>query len=126
MQAAKAMLTTLLLSAMASPALALEPFEDARQSIVAGHVDAALLVISIGAISVNSQNEAGCTLLHYAAEQGSLDAVNALLERGADPTIKSKLGKTAEAMATMPEVRAVLAAAAAQQAAAAAKAGDTK
>lgn len=99
---------------MATPALAQGAFDDARQNLVAGDVDSVLLSITMGAISVNMQDEQGYTLLHYAAQNGSLDAVRALLDRGADPTIRAKNGSTAETLATTPDVRAELKAATAQ------------
>jgi ankyrin repeat protein len=104
-------LAALLLAGMAHPALAQGAFDDARQNLVAGDVDSVLLSITMGAISVNMQDEQGYTLLHYAAQNGSLNAVRALLDRGADPTIRAKNGSTSEALATTPEVRAELKAA---------------
>ena len=105
----------LMLAGTATPALALDPFGDAHQSLVAGDLDSVLLSITMGAISVNTQDEDGYTLLHYAAQLGSLPAVSALLERGADPSLKTKDGKTAAMLATIPEVRAKLEAASSKQ-----------
>jgi hypothetical protein len=107
-------LAALLLAGMASPVPAQSAFDDARQNLVAGELDSALLSITMGAISVNMQDDEGYTLLHFAAQNGSLPAVQALLDRGADPTIRAKNGNTPEALATVPEVRAALKTAAEQ------------
>lgn len=69
------------LALAATPALA-TPFDDARDNITAGRVGDAMLILSIGAASANEVDEAGYTLLHYAARSGSLDAVTQLLDRG--------------------------------------------
>ncbi|MBB5685939.1 ankyrin repeat domain-containing protein [Sphingobium boeckii] len=108
-------LAALLMGLSSSPALAMDAFEEARQSIVAGDLESALLGITMGAFSVNMQDEDGLTLLHYAAQKGSLGAVQALLDRGADPAIRAKSGSTPADMTTVPEVRAVLSAAIAAQ-----------
>lgn len=100
------------------PAQAQDPFSDARKSLLAGELEGALLAISTGAISVDSQDEQGFTLLHYAAQSGSQDAVRALLDRGADPTIQAKDGSTAAALAKLPAIRDELLAAAASRTAA--------
>ena len=117
MSRVKAVLVALILSGMAAPALALGPFDDAHQSLVAGDLDSVLLSITMGAVSANTQDEQGYTLLHYAAQLGSLAAVQALLDRGADPAIKPQDGKTAADLAATPPVRAALAAARAKRAA---------
>lgn len=124
MRTLKLGLAVLLLAGMATPALAQGAFDDARQNLVAGDVDSVLLSITMGAISVNMQDEQGYTLLHYAAQNGSLDAVRALLDRGADPTIRAKNGSTAETLATTPDVRAELKAATAQHEAASSNGGS--
>ena len=98
----------------AAPALG--PFEDAHQNLVAGDLSSVLLSITMGAISANTQDEQGYTLLHFAAQLGSLPDVQALLDRGADPSIKAKDGKTAADLATTPEIRAALAVALAKPA----------
>ena len=84
------------------------PFDDARDNIVAGKVGNAMVIIDIGAMGVNDQDDAGHTLLDYAVKGGSLDAVTKLLDAGADPTIAAKDGKTALALATTPELRRAL------------------
>ena len=88
-------LAALLLAGVASPSFAGgDPFEEARVAIMAGKVEAAMMNVTTGAISANTHNEEGYTLLHYAAQAGSLDAVQQLLDRGADPLAKTKDGKT--------------------------------
>ncbi|HEX7871612.1 MAG TPA: ankyrin repeat domain-containing protein [Sphingobium sp.] len=108
-----------LLALTATPALA-TPFDDARDNIVAGRVGDAMLILSIGAASANERDDNGYTLLHYAAQAGSLEAVTQLLDRGADPAAAAKDGKTPVALATTPEIRAALTAALAKSAAPAA------
>ena len=76
------------LASLATPALA-DAFADAHRSIVAGDVDSAMLGIAMGAFAVNAQDETGNTLLHYAAQIGSAEAVAALLDRGADPAMRT-------------------------------------
>lgn len=44
---------------------------------------------------LNAQNLAGNTPLHWAALNGHLEAVQALIEQGADPTITNKMGHDA-------------------------------
>jgi ankyrin repeat protein len=44
---------------------------------------------------VNAQNKAGNTALHWAALNGHLESVKALLDNGADPTITNHRGHDA-------------------------------
>jgi hemoglobin-like flavoprotein len=44
-------------------------------------------------LSVNATDNDGNTALHFAAEEGNLEVVNALLAAGADPTLQVKLGE---------------------------------
>lgn len=44
---------------------------------------------------ISQQNSAGNTALHWAAVNGHLESVKALLDAGADPTIKNKAGHDA-------------------------------
>ena len=44
---------------------------------------------------VNTKDENGCTLLHWASISGNIDSVRYLLEKGADIDIKNKAGCTA-------------------------------
>jgi predicted LPLAT superfamily acyltransferase len=104
-----ALAALLITATMASSAVyAQDAFEDAHRSLVAGEVDNVMLSITMGAIGVNAQNEQGYTLLHFAAQMGSLEAVRALLDRDADPTIKANDGRIALDLAVNPEIRAAL------------------
>lgn len=86
-------------------------FEEARDFVTAGKVGQALLVIGVGAMGINDQDDAGMTLLHYAARSGLLEGVNELLRAGADPTIEAKSVGTAITLAKTDEVRGALKAA---------------
>lgn len=90
-----------------------DPFEDARYDIGIKKNADALRIIDSGQFDVNMQTAEGYTLLHYAADQGNLDMVRALLQRGADPTLKAASGSSALDMATNTMIRAELAKAAA-------------
>lgn len=90
-------------NAEASPA-----FEEARDFVVAGKVGQALLVIGVGAMGINDQDDAGLTLLHYAAKSGSLESVIELLRAGADPKIEAKGVGSAINLASTEEIRRVL------------------
>jgi ankyrin repeat protein len=57
------------------------------------HPDAVRFLIAKGA-TVNLDNLTGFTPLHHAAENGSLEAAEALLDAGADPTWPNNLGET--------------------------------
>lgn len=93
--------------AWAGPAVAGDPFDDARYYIGTRNNEAALRLIDSGQFDINMQNGEGYTLLHFASGDGSLEMVNALLERGADPHIKNSLGQTAfdRAVGTMVGAR---------------------
>ncbi|NIJ18640.1 ankyrin repeat protein [Sphingomonas naasensis] len=69
----------------------------------------ALRLIDSGQFDVNFQTDEGYTLLHRAADAGNLEIVKALLARGADPNLKSALGRTAYDMASGVAVKAELA-----------------
>ncbi|MBU6268174.1 MAG: hypothetical protein KGN34_11580, partial [Sphingomonadales bacterium] len=99
-----------LLALSPHPALA-DPFDDARDYIVAGKTGSALMIIGIGALGVNDQDERGFTLLHYAAKAGDAAAVSQLLNLGADPAIRAKDGSTADALSTSTQVHEKLVAA---------------
>ena len=66
--------------------------EDARQA------DVIRLLAEHGA-ELNAQDKKGRTPLHRATYEGQVDAVEALLEAGADPSIPNKSGKNAFAIA---------------------------
>jgi len=61
--------------------------------------------------TVNVANLTGFTPLHHAAENGSLEAAQALLQAGADPGLLSGAGETAADVARRrnhPEVAAAI------------------
>ncbi|MCS5661569.1 MAG: acyltransferase family protein, partial [Dehalococcoidia bacterium] len=63
-------------------------------AVVAGDLDAVKGHLSRGA-DINQRNEKGETLLHIAAFLAHPEVVQFLLDKGVDPTIKSKKGQTA-------------------------------
>lgn len=101
----------LALAALPGTALATPAFDEARDYVLADKVGNALLVVGVGAIGFNEQDELGFTLLHYAARSGSLDSVNHLLSAGADPAIKASDGSTPLTLAKSDAVRTALTAA---------------
>jgi len=97
---------------IAAPAHAeADPFDNARYYIVNKQNAEALQLIDSGAFPIDQGNYEGWTLLHYAAEAGNLDMVKALLERGADPTVKTKYGSLPYDVASATMVKAAIAAA---------------
>lgn len=80
-------------------------FEEARDFVMADKVGSALLVIGVGAMGINDQDDGGCSLLHYAAKTGSLEAVTELLRAGADPTLAAKDGTVPSDLATSDALR---------------------
>lgn len=95
----------------ASIAAAGDPFEDARYYIGTKENETALRLIDNGGIEINMQTSEGYALLHYAADADNLAMVEALLQRGADPSLKSARGSTAYDMAIGTMVQAKLKAA---------------
>lgn len=91
---------------LTTPAVAGDPFNDARYYLQIKQNDAALKLIDAGQLDVNMQNEEGYSLLHYAAEAGNLEMVKALLSRGADPSLKARTGSTPYQMAVGTMVKA--------------------
>ncbi len=78
--------------------------------------DAVRFLVANGA-TVNLANITGFTPLHHAAENGSLEAAEALLKAGADPTWPNSAGETPAEVARKrmhPEVAAVIEAATAK------------
>ncbi|UZK64869.1 ankyrin repeat domain-containing protein [Sphingomonas sp. M1-B02] len=69
-----------------------DPFDTARYLIKVKDSAGALTLIDSGQFDINLQTDEGYSLLHYAAEAGDLALVRAMLERGADPNLKNKLG----------------------------------
>ncbi len=100
-------LAGVLVLASAGLALAGDPFDDARYAIGIKDNAGATRLIDSGQFDINMQNGEGYTLLHFAAGAGNLAMVEALLERGADPTLKTSLGMTARdsAIGTMVVAR---------------------
>jgi ankyrin repeat protein len=96
------------LSAGPAPAQA-DPFTTARYDITIKHNAEALAIVDSKQFDINMQTEEGYTLLHSAADAGNLEMVNALLSRGADPTLKTAAGLRPYDVATGPMVKAVLA-----------------
>lgn len=95
--------------ALPSAASAGDPFDDARYYVkIKQNVDA-LKIIDSGEIDVNMQTDEGYSLLHYAADANNLEMVKALLERGADPTLKAKTGSTPYDMAMGSTIKLILA-----------------
>lgn len=96
--------------AMASTAAtAGDPFDDARYYMGIKKNDDALRLIDGGQFDVNMQTDEGYSLLHYAADNGNLEMVKALLARGADPTLKSARGSTPYDMAMTSTIKVLLA-----------------
>jgi hypothetical protein len=95
--------------ALPSVASAGDPFDDARYYVTGKQNAEALKLIDSGDIDVNMQTDEGYSLLHYAADANNLEMVKALLERGADPTLKTKRGSTPYDMAMGSTIKLVLA-----------------
>lgn len=89
-------------------------YEEARQLVIAGKVGPALMVIGVGAMGINDQDDQGLTLLHHAVKSGSLEGVRELLRAGADPQVRASDGNTPLMLATSDAIRAALAAAISQ------------
>jgi hypothetical protein len=101
------MMACALMLSVAGAATAGDPFDDARYAIGVKDNAGAIRLIESGEFDINMQNGEGYTLLHFAAGAGNLAMVNALLERGADPSIRNSLGMTAldSAIGTMVSAR---------------------
>lgn len=97
---------------LGSPAFAqADPFDTARYYIKTKSNAEALDLIDSGAFPIDQGNPEGWTMLHYAAEAGNLEMVKALLERGADPTLKIHSGSSVYQVALGTSVQAAIAAA---------------
>lgn len=94
------MLAALILGASTSMAFAAgDPFEEAATAVRWKDNAKASALIDSGSFGVNQQDGEGYTLLHLAADQNNLELARLLLERGADPNLRSKLGSTVADMA---------------------------
>lgn len=109
-----AMIAALLIAAPASAETS-SAYEEARDLVLAGKVGPALMVIGVGALGINDQDDAGYTLLHHAVKTGSLESVRELLRSGADPQTAARDGTTPLILATSEAIRAEIAAAIAQK-----------
>lgn len=87
------------------------PFDNARHYVVNKQNEQAIALIDGGEFPIDQPNYEGWTLLHYAAESGNLAMVKLLLERGADPTLKTKWGSTPYDVAGQTMIKATLEAA---------------
>jgi ankyrin repeat protein len=54
------------------------------------------------------QSKGGYTALIYASQGRSVEIVKSLLDRGANPDLKTRAGKTALDFATKPEIKDLL------------------
>ncbi len=88
-----------------------DPFDTARYYVVNKQNAEALKIIDSGEFPIDQGNYEGWTMLHYAAEAGNLEMVKALLERRADPTLKTKYGSLPYEVASSTMVKAAIAAA---------------
>jgi hypothetical protein len=102
------------LALVSTAAMAGDPFDDARYYMGIKKNEDALKLIDSGQFDINTQTDEGYSLLHYAADNGNLEMVRALLQRGADPTLKSARGSTPYDMAMTTTIKVLLAKAHAQ------------
>lgn len=103
------LIAAMLAGAAGAAALQTDPFETARYDIGIKKNAEALAIVDSGQFDVNLQTAEGYSLLHYAADAGNLEMVQALLARGANPALKSARGSTPYDMATATMVKAELA-----------------
>ncbi|TFI57034.1 ankyrin repeat domain-containing protein [Sphingomonas parva] len=80
-------------------AFAGDPFEDAIVAVRWKENEKALALIDTPGFDVNRQNAEGYTLLHIAADQNNFEMAKILLQRGANPNLRSKIGSTVADMA---------------------------
>ncbi|XP_047139377.1 osteoclast-stimulating factor 1 [Hydra vulgaris] len=73
-----------------------------------GHMACAVALLNEPNISLDVQNKLGDTALHNASWKGHTDIVEALIERGANTSIKNNEKKTAYDLARKPEVAKLL------------------
>lgn len=103
------LLATMAAGAGGAAMLQADPWTTAAYDIAIKHNAEALAIVDAGKFDINFQTDEGYTLLHRAADAGNLEMVQALLERGANPNLKSALGRTAYDMASGTAVKAALA-----------------
>lgn len=72
------------------------PFNQGLLYIIEDKPDKLLLFLSEVSSIINQQDELGATLLMYAAALARLECVKVLLNKNADPLIRTKYGKTAK------------------------------
>lgn len=103
------LLVGMAMGAAGAAAYQADPWTTAAYDIAIKKNADALQLIDSGQFDVNFKTDEGYTLLHRAADAGNLEIVKALLARGADPNLKSALGRTAYDMASGVAVKAELA-----------------
>lgn len=86
---------------------AVRPFLKAKDAIWYNHSDQLTGLIE-DCVGVDSQDQYGWTLLHHAADRDRVALAKILLDHGAKRMIANKDGKTASALATSPEMKAIL------------------
>ncbi|MDR6773444.1 ankyrin repeat protein [Azospirillum sp. BE72] len=70
--------------------------------------DQKLIALLEQGVDINTRNSDGWTLLHIASDQGKPAFVSLLLNRGADPSIKTNYGKTAFDVAGSAQIKRML------------------
>lgn len=73
-----------------------------------GHMECVQTLLDVTNCDLNTQNKLGDTPLHSAAWRSHPHVVEVLLEKGADPAIKNKDGKTAYDLAKDADVAAMI------------------
>ena len=72
-----------------------------------GHLEVASILLSDNRLEIDLQDRYGSTALHYACEEGRMEMIKALLDRGADRNIKNKEEKVPLEMAK-PEIQKII------------------
>lgn len=93
--------------ASASRSPAMRPYLAARDAIWYNHPDELTGLIE-ACLNIDSQNEYGWTLLHYAVDRDRVALAKILLENRASKAIRNKDGQTASDLATSAEMKALL------------------
>ncbi|KAI9188690.1 hypothetical protein H9P43_000111 [Blastocladiella emersonii ATCC 22665] len=94
------------------PAIAYDEREELfREAAALGNLKTVLHYLQAG-VNPNARNKLnGMTPLHWAAQRGHLEIVEALLRHGADPALADAKGRAPHALAKKPDVLAALGAA---------------